>query len=373
MIYTMKVTIVLLTLCVTHMQAADRFWKMVSAATSYAWPTTASVQNSASREQQASSEQFFAYISAGHYHAVKACLHAQRAIPAGALSAAVNSGHVEIVQLLIAHGADVNEKIEERSVLGLVEDEYILGNNGYTPLHYACRSSNVAAMHILISNGALMQEGGLNKETPLHCAARNGDSLVTLAIINSALADATDYQCPFNVQDAAGNTPLMIALSYERISVAEQLIHARSKTGELFVDVHKSNNRRQTPLHYAISKRCGNILRALIELRADVDALDDDHRTPLVTAAYAGSVSAVHMLLAAGAKPNIGNPSPLRIAVRSGLVNIARQLIAQGAALDHTDGCGWAITQDAQHDEMRTLLQEIATDEKEESGQKECV
>ncbi len=63
----------------------------------------------------------------------------------------------------------------------------------------------------------------------------------------------------------------------------------------------------QTPLHFAISKKRYDILDLLIELGADLEAVDSNGQTALAVAMTRGDREAVSRLQAAGAKP----PKPI--------------------------------------------------------------
>jgi len=91
------------------------------------------------------------------------------------LHVAAQQGHdrcKEIVELLIAAGADVN-----------VKD----GQGGLTPLHTAIRNSNKEIVELLIANGADVNAKDGGELTPLHHAAGKGQKeVVELLIANGA-------------------------------------------------------------------------------------------------------------------------------------------------------------------------------------------
>ena len=74
------------------------------------------------------------------------------------LMEAASSGHVDIVRLLIHHGADVNAQ----------------SSSGNTPLMYACVSGHEEVVRVLIEAKANVEDHNENGHTPLMEAASAG-------------------------------------------------------------------------------------------------------------------------------------------------------------------------------------------------------
>lgn len=86
------------------------------------------------------------------------------------LMEAASAGHVEIIELLIRHGADVNAQ----------------SSTGNTPLMYACAGGHVEAVKVLLAHGANVEDHNENGHTPLMESASAGH--VEVAKVNSTLA-----------------------------------------------------------------------------------------------------------------------------------------------------------------------------------------
>lgn len=74
------------------------------------------------------------------------------------LMEAASAGHVEIIGLLISHGADTNAQ----------------SSTGNTPLMYACAGGHVCAVKALLLQGAHVEDHNENGHTPLMEAASAG-------------------------------------------------------------------------------------------------------------------------------------------------------------------------------------------------------
>lgn len=88
------------------------------------------------------------------------------------LMEAASAGHIEIIELLLRHGADVNA----------------LSSTGNTPLMYACAGGHVEAVKTLLKNGANVEDHNENGHTPLMEAASAGHvevAKVRLRYLNS--------------------------------------------------------------------------------------------------------------------------------------------------------------------------------------------
>lgn len=74
------------------------------------------------------------------------------------LMEAASAGHVDIIELLFKHGADVNAQ----------------SSTGNTPLMYACAGGHEKAVKLLLDHGAKVEDHNENGHTPLMEAASAG-------------------------------------------------------------------------------------------------------------------------------------------------------------------------------------------------------
>ncbi len=142
-----------------------------------------------------------------------------------ALHKASHYGHMEVVQLLLAYGADVNAKDARNA----------------TPMHEAVYSGQTEIAELLIEHGADVNpavEGSIHDhgrvrhewhDTPLHLAARKGDvAMVEVLLANGAdvTAKNRDGRWLFGMvppPPRSGPTPLGVALKEGHNEVADVL------------------------------------------------------------------------------------------------------------------------------------------------------
>jgi beta-lactamase regulating signal transducer with metallopeptidase domain len=185
--------------------------------------------------------------------------------PTNSLHYAAADGDIEQVKLLIAKGADVNEKDKRGNAPQAP---------GQTPLLHAASGGHVEIARVLIASGAdvnMSMEG--QSWTPLLDAVNAGHTkLVKLLLENGARA---------NVGDNGGYTPLYYAIWNDDEESVRMLITNGA-------DLKTCPNRDYLPLFYAVWQGHTGIVKAIIDGGADVNAEyeNKDGWTPLHYALY---------------------------------------------------------------------------------------
>jgi uncharacterized protein len=127
-------------------------------------------------------------------------------------------------------------------------------------------------------------------------------------------------------------------------------------------DVNAVDPDGSTALHWAAHRDDLEIADALLRAGAKVNATTDLNVSPLWLSSQNGSIAMVRRLLAAGANPNLAlfsGETPLMVAARSGYVEVARELLSHGADINASGARGqtalmWAVSE--QHPEIVKIL-----------------
>ena len=226
---------------------------------------------------------------------------------------AAGGGHLNVVTFLIKEGADVS----------------LPDYDGRTALHFAVGSSDNSCeiLRCLIENGADINKGRNDNQTPLMVAAEKGHvSVATFLIERGADVD---------LQDENGNTALHHALYGSDVSC--EILSCLIGSG---ADVNGVNKVKHTPLMIAAKRGHINALTLLIKHGAhDVDLQDDDGNTALHHAVYGSDVSfeILSCLIGIGADVNAranNGCTPLMIAADNGDINAVSSLVKCGANVD---------------------------------------
>ncbi|XP_012148378.1 uncharacterized protein LOC100882601 [Megachile rotundata] len=163
-------------------------------------------------------------------------------------------------------------------IMGYLEvvNEYLESHNindclytGWTPLLYAASGAQVEIIDILIKNGADVNKHN-DGYTPLmilcNCSQNTMENRITcLTLLIKAGADA-------NASNKQKQTPLMLAcMSQEPEFVTELMKHIKN--------INAFDNRKQTAMMYAVIANKPEIVQLLIENAADVTLTDNNDLT----------------------------------------------------------------------------------------------
>jgi ankyrin repeat protein len=138
---------------------------------------------------------------------------------------------------------------------------------GRTPLHWAVATGNIAAIKLLIANGADVAVTAASGATPLHEAvARETSTVAKLLIENGADVAA--------ISASGMITPLEIAMHSENAELTKLFI----ENGAAFSHLNYADG--STPLHHAAGHHeRTEVLKLLIENGADISATASDCAT----------------------------------------------------------------------------------------------
>ena len=210
----------------------------------------------------------------------------------GVIEVARSSGcgylYLDMIGLLVGHGADANTR----------------GEDNTTALHLASEYGRPEVARVLFNHGASVNAKNNLGRTPFHELARavnwiGSDHLAVAKLLLEKNAD-------LDARDEDHETPLHFASKYGRLDVVLVLIDHGA-----IIDAE--NNWGQTPLHLSSeiihysghrSARLQDIVRLLLDRGANANARDKDCATPLHLATSRFGLPIVPVLLAGGACAN---------------------------------------------------------------------
>jgi len=227
---------------------------------------------------------------------------------------AARYGKLEVAELIIKRGVDVNQRDQR----------------GETPLHWAARYGQVSATQLLLDNGAVANPRDLIGETPLHKAAREGEVEVAEILLNKG--------ANVNARNLYGNTPLHLAAKEGRLQAVKVLLKQGSK-------MNARDKYGNTSLHLAAMGGHNDVVSFLIDSGASVDAIDNEGMTPIYKALLEGEVDTANLLLRKGAMVDVqdkkhNNNSSLHLCAKRGDVGVCRYLVENGANVNVVNANG---------------------------------
>eukprot|EP00729_Bicosta_minor_P000618 gene618-biopygen24779 len=222
---------------------------------------------------------------------------------------AAKKGHRDVVKVLVAHNADVNQATTD---------------TGSTPMYVAAQQGHVEMVQALVaSNADVNQATTTDGATPVYIAAYNGHIDVLTALVAS---NANVNQ----VKTDTGSTPVYIAAQEGHVNVVTALVAGNADVNQARTDDGA------TPVFIAAQGGHVDVVQALVAGNADVNkACTEDGTTPVYVAAQNGHVDVVKVLLQNNADPNQAETeddwTPLMMATQEGHTAVAALLKQHGA------------------------------------------
>ena len=263
---------------------------------------------------------------------------------------AAGGGQLDAVLALLAAGADINHNpndgifpgaLLEASmhehwavVLALVErgadpNQWFAGadNIYHSALHLAVIHNELDVVIALIDNNADINELDLKENTPLMCAVSHS----SFAVMRELIARGADV----NLDNIDGTSPLHSACVVNSLEAVQMLLAKGA-----MID-RKEVTDGDTPLIRACQDNDSlEIIQALVSAGADVNMMDNQGYTPLLTAVKWAHPEAVELLLSAGARLDLhrhypNSHSPLFVAAQLGNAALVKVLLDAGDLIDH--------------------------------------
>ena len=237
---------------------------------------------------------------------------------------AAEDGHVEVVRLLLEHGADIN-----------APSKY-----GSTAWNFAAWGGHVEVVRLLLEHGADINAQNDDGTTALMSAASGGRVEVMRFLL--------EHGADINAQNDDGTTALMIVAR----NAQENHVEVMRFLLEHGADINAQDNRGRTALMYPytdfLRQNSVEVMRFLLEHGANINAQDNDGYTALMRAS-GGDVEGVRLLLEHGAdihaQNNNGDTALMR-AASGGDVEVMRLLLEHGADINAQNNNGdtaWSL------------------------------
>ncbi|KAK2714307.1 hypothetical protein QYM36_008761 [Artemia franciscana] len=283
--------------------------------------------------------------------------------------------HKEIVEVLIANGANVNancgipsvvielktkEKVNPINPIEVNPSKILHPeDNPLAPLHFAAVKGYTDIINLLIVSGATVNAITTLGFTPLYLAAQYGHEEATKGLIekNANIDDFdTEERTPLHIAALAGHTnvvrvllsnganptiknnegvtPLELAVDHSRFKVVKVLLHHDK------VDINAKCNDEWTALHIASKYNNLEIVKYLVSEGSNVNAKTNDGRKPIHVAAKSGHIDTVEFFLSKGLRIDVSdaeNRTLLHYAVDANQLEVVKYLIAKGADVNAND------------------------------------
>lgn len=221
---------------------------------------------------------------------------------------------------ILAHAIDRQDPEILKYILSLGFDVNKVYKYGRTPLHYAAGRHSTECVKMLLDANANIHAIDENGQTPLHYAASgemnppDPSSYEFPEIVHALINAGIDI----NLQDNDGKTALMLSVDTSYGEVFDILLASKADIilqdnngmdimNYAIEEIRPRRNKIQTlfdlgmPINHHYLHRVGNSnihsMEKLIELGADVNALDEHGWTPLHVASLVGESSLVQCLL----------------------------------------------------------------------------
>jgi ankyrin repeat protein len=249
---------------------------------------------------------------------------------------AVNEGIIEIVRLLIDHGARVNEEsMPNREMFNNVKE---------TPLMVAVCNGNMEMVKYLVEHGA-----DVNYQNSLYLGhGHTASAGILMCAVRRANKPLISYlfEHGAKVSEEEGESLLIEAISscyletFSDFALLDLLLNHGA-------NINASDNESGTPLMSAISQNNKDLITYLLKKGADINAQDMNGRTALMIAAHnsiqdPNREKLIPSLLAQGADANgidAGGRNAVHYAVDNCNIEIAQILLNAGADVNqNADG-----------------------------------
>jgi ankyrin repeat protein len=253
-------------------------------------------------------------------------------------------GHVDCTQQLIDLGADIKaiaratpeylEKLGKMIEEGKMVDEepHV---DGVTAVHVAAQGGHLAAVELLLAQGAEATVKDDEERTALTLAIKGNYGEVAAALVKGG----ADPNTPYVDEDGVSHDLLFDAIMVENEEFAKLLI-------EKGANIYHRDEKKVTTLLQASHRGFADIVKMLLEKHAAagdsknngyLDATSDEGVAPLIAASSEGHPEVVAALVAGGVNVNLKDQdetSALMAASARGHLEVVKEILKAGASVN---------------------------------------
>lgn len=169
---------------------------------------------------------------------------------------AVKNGCIQLVRLLLEHDFDVNQTSDFQSTA-----------KNSTALHFAVMYSKLEITQILLKNGAEINFKNKNGNTPLHFAVEQPDVDIVKLLL--------DYNAGINIVNMYNQNPLIMAVKFGNFQIVKLLLEKGS-------DVNLIDRGNYNALQHAVSEGYFDIVKLLLDYGSNVNSCYKNTESPLL-------------------------------------------------------------------------------------------
>ena len=192
-------------------------------------------------------------------------------------------------------------------------------------------NANINTLSKLIESGADVNAVGGESLSALHIASGKG----LTEVVAFLMKNGADINRP---ERSGGCTPLMIAVALKNLETVSKLL-------ELGADVSAVDLEGNSALHNACKNNISNIIAELISHGADLNQRNNEGKTPFMRIAQQGHPETVRSLLELGADVNVmdlyGNTALHFACGKGDFLKIVDILLTNGADINHRGDQGY--------------------------------
>jgi ankyrin repeat protein len=228
-------------------------------------------------------------------------------VAATPLHVATFYGNTNVVQALLASGADTNSAAYRLNSAG---DRYSSDKRNFTPLVFAVDKGNIDIVKELIAAGADINVKNLDNDHLLTAAAKKGYADIVKELVAAGVQEDEKRNALLAASKGSGTeyADVAKAIIASGVDVDAKTLSACVKGGnadfvrELLTGVSDINSisseqGSRTLLHDAADSGHAEVVRELLAAGANDEAIDNRGRTPLLIAAQNGHVNVVGEIL----------------------------------------------------------------------------